>query len=199
MQRPRSEHLAGHIEARRKELGYTPTTLADATGLSPQALKNIRNGEIRQYQERLTVPLTQALQWSGDSISRLLDGQAPVELSLIDRCAQHFNDHGMVMELTDGTIRLLSEYSRTAHLDGVVEALWNYWEDHPEESPRPTATGPGRGTSDTTITTPDALERLAQLEAVVWELIEVIPKTDRKVARTLAALAERLQDADQAT
>lgn len=73
-----SEHLRSRIEARRLELGFTPTTLADATGLSLQALKNIRKGKVRAYQERLTIPLTDALRWSTDSIDRLLQGLEPV-------------------------------------------------------------------------------------------------------------------------
>lgn len=73
-----SSHLAGAIEDRRKELGHTPTTLAAATGLSLQALKNIRRGEVRRYQERLTMPLARALGWSADSIDRLLRGEDPV-------------------------------------------------------------------------------------------------------------------------
>lgn len=73
-----SRHLANAIEGRRKELDYTPTGLAEATGLSLQALKNIRRGEVRQYQERLTMPLTKALRWTPDSIERLLHGDEPV-------------------------------------------------------------------------------------------------------------------------
>ena len=91
----RSEHLASAVERRRKELGFTPTTLREATGLSLQALKNLRNGEVRAYQERLTMPLTTALLWTPDSIQRLLDGQEPIvigpdavaEVSLRDEVA----------------------------------------------------------------------------------------------------------------
>lgn len=72
-----SKHLAKHVEQRRVELGYTPTTLAEATGLSLQAIKNVRRGEVRQYQERLTGPLTRALGWSRDSIDLLLAGKRP--------------------------------------------------------------------------------------------------------------------------
>ena len=75
-----SRHLADHIEARRKQLGLNPTQLAEAAGLSLQGLKNIRKGKIRNYQERLTLPLTRALGWTPDSIDRLLAGQEPVEL-----------------------------------------------------------------------------------------------------------------------
>ena len=80
----RSASLAEAVERRRKELGLTPNALAEATGLSLQALRNIRRGEIRQYQERLTFPLTQALGWSPDSIDRILAGGDPVVVEVDD-------------------------------------------------------------------------------------------------------------------
>jgi transcriptional regulator with XRE-family HTH domain len=73
-----SKHLADRIEARRKELRLSPTQLGERTGLSLQALKNIRQGQVRAYQERLTGPLTSALGWTPDSIERLLRGEEPV-------------------------------------------------------------------------------------------------------------------------
>lgn len=76
----RSQHLADRVEARRVELGYTISALAEATGLTQQALKNVRNGERRRYQDRLTLPLTAALRWSSDSIDRLLAGEEPIDL-----------------------------------------------------------------------------------------------------------------------
>lgn len=78
----RSAHLASRVEARRRELGMTPTELADATGLSAAALLNLRNGEIRRYQERLTLPLTRVFGWSPDSIDRLLNGDEPVRVDV---------------------------------------------------------------------------------------------------------------------
>lgn len=76
-----SAHLRDRIEARRIELGYTPTTLSDATGLSGSALKNIRKGKVRAYQERLTIPLTDALGWTRDSIDRLMAGLEPIAVA----------------------------------------------------------------------------------------------------------------------
>ena len=80
--REQSEHLAKRIEQQRKALGYSPTGLATATGLSLQAIKNIRKGEIRQYQDRTTGPLTRVLGWTPDSIERLLRGEEPEPLTI---------------------------------------------------------------------------------------------------------------------
>lgn len=54
--------------------------LARRAGLSLQAVKNLRNGEIRDYQDRLTVPVCRELGWSSDSIGRLLRGEDPIIL-----------------------------------------------------------------------------------------------------------------------
>ena len=75
----RSEHLARAIEARRRDLDMTVGDLAEKTGLSRQALLNVRRGDVREYQERLTIPLTRALGWTPDSIDRLLAGDQPLE------------------------------------------------------------------------------------------------------------------------
>ena len=78
----RSKLLATRVEGRRKALGYTPTTFADATGLTPQALLRLRHGEVRDYQERLTGRVTAVLRWSPDSIDRLLQGREPIEVEV---------------------------------------------------------------------------------------------------------------------
>jgi hypothetical protein len=75
--RETSDHLAQRIEQRRVELGYTPTSLRKATGLSLEGLKNLRKGKIRSYQERTTGPVTRAFGWTPDSIDRLLRGEEP--------------------------------------------------------------------------------------------------------------------------
>lgn len=72
-----SAHLAACIEARMEELGLSPTDLAEASGLTLQALGNVRKGLRRKYQRRLTGPLTKALGWSSDSIRLALDGEQP--------------------------------------------------------------------------------------------------------------------------
>lgn len=76
--RPTSAFLREHIAQRMKELGYNPSSLRRATGLTGQGLLNIRNGEIRKYQARTTQPITMALRWTPDSIERLLRGEPPI-------------------------------------------------------------------------------------------------------------------------
>lgn len=70
--------LARCIEERMAELDLTPTDLARETGLTLQALANVRKGLRRNYQRRLTMPLTRVLGWSPDSIQRAMNGQSPV-------------------------------------------------------------------------------------------------------------------------
>jgi transcriptional regulator with XRE-family HTH domain len=71
----RSQHLAEAIETRRRELGLSPTDLAEATGVTPEALRNLRRGDVRRYQERLTGPVTRVLGLVPDAIERLLAGE----------------------------------------------------------------------------------------------------------------------------
>jgi hypothetical protein len=72
--------LASAVEARRIALGFTPTSFAEATGLTAQGLAPIRKGVRKAYQERLTAPVCRVLQWSPDSIERIMNGLGPVEL-----------------------------------------------------------------------------------------------------------------------
>lgn len=71
-------HLAGAIEARRKELGLDVQALVDLTGLTRQGLQPLLRGERKRYQDRLKLPLCQALDWTPDSIDRLLAGLEPI-------------------------------------------------------------------------------------------------------------------------
>lgn len=71
-------YLARCIEQRMVELDLSPTDLAAETGLTLQALANVRKGLRRRYQRRLTGPLTRALGWSPDSITRAMDGRPPI-------------------------------------------------------------------------------------------------------------------------
>lgn len=74
---PISTLLRDRIAERMAELGLSPTDLEQATGLSGVGLANVRKGQRRRYQVRLTRPLTEALRWTPDSIERLLDGKEP--------------------------------------------------------------------------------------------------------------------------
>lgn len=74
----RDRHLAGAIDKRRKELGLDVQTLAERTGLTRQGLQPILRGDRKRYQDRLKLPLCQALEWTPDSIDRLLDGLEPI-------------------------------------------------------------------------------------------------------------------------
>lgn len=77
-----NERLRDFVEARRKELGLSPTKLAEATGVTLQGLAPIRRGEVKRYQERLTGPLCAALGWTPDSIERILAGGDPAYADL---------------------------------------------------------------------------------------------------------------------
>lgn len=109
-----SDRLRDTIEARRAHLGYTPTTLQAVTGLSAQGLKNIRKGVVRDYQERTTNPLCQALRWTPDSISRILAGGDPVEVEAAEPDPGEFSQlRGAVHALS----QVVEELARRALLD----------------------------------------------------------------------------------
>lgn len=72
--------LAQAVEARRKELQISPGEFVKRTGLTAPALRNLRQGHVRQYQERLTAEVCRVLRWTPDSIDRLLDGDDPIPL-----------------------------------------------------------------------------------------------------------------------
>jgi len=69
--------LRDAIEARRNELGLSPTELADRAGVSNPGLLALRKGQKKQYQDRLTMPVEDALGWPRGTIRSILDGGAP--------------------------------------------------------------------------------------------------------------------------
>jgi hypothetical protein len=71
-------NLADHMEARMAELGIDSVSeLAKMAGVSREGLVPLVRGIRKQYQRRLTRPVCDALGWSRDSITRLLDGKEP--------------------------------------------------------------------------------------------------------------------------
>lgn len=72
--------MAEAIATQMRKRKLTPTTLAERTGLTVQGLAPLRRGERRAYQDRLKLPVAEALGWTPDSIDRLLAGEPPVEL-----------------------------------------------------------------------------------------------------------------------
>lgn len=77
----RSDFMAQRIEQRMSELGFTPSSLADTAGVSVEGIRNLRLGLVRRYQPRFTRPVTVALDWTPDSIGRLLVGKEPKPLA----------------------------------------------------------------------------------------------------------------------
>lgn len=73
-----SEALRDAIDARMNELDLSPTDLEEAAGVSGTGLMNLRRGEVRRYQKRLTSPVCRALHWTPDSIARILRGEEPI-------------------------------------------------------------------------------------------------------------------------
>lgn len=76
-----SPALRDAVAARMDDLEMSPTDFESATGLSGTALLNLRRGEIRRYQKRLTGPVCRALFWTPDSIDRLLRGEPAIEVT----------------------------------------------------------------------------------------------------------------------
>src|SRR4051812_21825809 len=73
--------LAQYVEARMTELKLTPTLLKKATGLSGTVLDHVRKGYRKKYGKALKWKVCEALQWSSDSIDRILAGGEPVPVA----------------------------------------------------------------------------------------------------------------------
>lgn len=72
--------MAEAIEARRRERGLAPGEFATAAGVSSQALKPLRRGEARDYQDKVTLGVARALLWPLDWYDRLRAGDDPETL-----------------------------------------------------------------------------------------------------------------------
>lgn len=126
-----SAHLAEAIETRRTELGLSPTAFAEATGLSLQALRNLRRGEVRRYQDRLTMPVTRVLGWTPDSIDRLLRGEPPQlrtdGKTMIDLFAErrpgHELTHRIAVALRDAQPTTLDEVEEIWDANSTLQAV----------------------------------------------------------------------------
>lgn len=69
--------MADLVESRRRELRLEPKDLQRLTGLSGQALLNIRQGKVRRYTEGTINVVADALQWETDWYDRILAGDDP--------------------------------------------------------------------------------------------------------------------------
>ncbi|MFT6292052.1 MAG: hypothetical protein ACJAR2_002662 [Ilumatobacter sp.] len=76
-----SEHLKQRFNARMEQLGLSPSALAAEAGVTVQGLFRLRAGGVHKYQVRMTAPVCAALRWSPDSITRLLNGDEPIEIA----------------------------------------------------------------------------------------------------------------------
>lgn len=70
--------MAEAIERRRKELGLSPGDLAEESGLSRTGIADMRKGYRKLYQDGPKLRVCRALQWTPDSIDRLLNGLPPI-------------------------------------------------------------------------------------------------------------------------
>ncbi len=73
--------MAKAVEDRRHQLGMDLATFREATGLTGQALLNVRKGLRRAYAESTQLAVASALRWEMGWYDRLLAGEAPVEKS----------------------------------------------------------------------------------------------------------------------
>ena len=117
--------LAEAIEKRRRALGLTVTGLVTKAGVTAEGLRPLRRGDVRSYQERLTVPVCRALEWSPDSIDRILAGLEPIEVEvnppdvdLLERIAQMDRD---LVALRSLLVETIDRWTAEQRL--VVEAM----------------------------------------------------------------------------
>src|SRR5262245_35328147 len=110
--------MGAAIEARRLELGMTPTHFADASGLSRPQLQDVRKGLRKRYQDVTEFGVARALRWRSDAIDRLLEGLDPIE---IDDVGTGQTD--LVTAMLRFETELAELRARVAEQDAEVRAL----------------------------------------------------------------------------
>jgi len=113
--------MARAVEDRRRELGITLPRFREITGLTDQALRNVRRGLRRRYAESTVMSVAGALSWEVDWYDRLLAGEEPVEVSSPGR------PHGGGWAALEQHVRLQAQVeelaARVQELEAEVERL----------------------------------------------------------------------------
>lgn len=114
-----SERMAELVEARRKELRLEPKDLQRMTGLSGQAILNVRQGKVRRYTEGTINAIADALQWAPDWYDRILEGGTPVPTTETPPAQP---DMAALMERMNAILEVGER--RGAEMDRVAEAAF---------------------------------------------------------------------------
>lgn len=109
--------LAEAIEDRRIELELSPGDFAAKAGLTTQALRPIRAGYRRKYQDRLKFGVAAALGWTPESVDRLLRGEPP--LLLTDRTAARQKGHSDSIDYNSRIARMPDHVRQT--IDDLID------------------------------------------------------------------------------
>jgi transcriptional regulator with XRE-family HTH domain len=115
---PQSAHLADAIKARRLEKGWDIQRFVDETGITRQGLQPLLRGEVRNYQDRLTLAVTKALDWTPDSIERLMRGEPPERTNGPDNPSE-----ALIAEVADLRMRLVDLQALADEAMPAIEEL----------------------------------------------------------------------------
>jgi transcriptional regulator with XRE-family HTH domain len=81
----RWHRVGSAVQARMDALGMNQKDVADASGISPETLRPIRQGTPGNYSAKTKVKIARALGWSSDSIDAILAGEEPVEVEMTNQ------------------------------------------------------------------------------------------------------------------
>lgn len=107
--------MAEALEARRIALNMNVEALCDASGVTRQGLRPLLAGERRAYQERLTMPVCRALQWTPDSIARLMRGEQAAPVSQLGGGDPSTGQHQLTV-LVDKVDELVGRFDQLQEL-----------------------------------------------------------------------------------
>jgi transcriptional regulator with XRE-family HTH domain len=115
---PQSDHLADAIKARRLEKGWNVQRFVEETGITRQGLQPLLRGEVRNYQDRLTLAVTKALDWTPDSIERLMRGEPAERTNGPDNPSE-----ALIAEVADLRMRLVDLQALADEAMPAIEEL----------------------------------------------------------------------------
>lgn len=74
-----SDHLARHVERRRRDLGMSIGELEKVAKLSQPVVTDIRKGRVKSYNESTILAMSSALHWIDEWYDRLVAGESPTD------------------------------------------------------------------------------------------------------------------------
>jgi transcriptional regulator with XRE-family HTH domain len=177
-----SMQVGAYVAERREQLKLSKREAAKRAGISPTAWGELE-ANIRTPSLSTQRGVATALGWPVDWMDRLTAGEPVVaEPSLLERLAAYYNQRGEIMELTPGSMEVLSEFRHFDPVQPVVKRLEAYWLENPVERP---------GGLITPLDVDDVRHRVERLERLVKRLFEQLDEsfeTDEEIEQLLDGL-----------